>query len=168
LIVFFPLYPILASCSTSSFTVSCSGLFVSNVCWVLAAYMLYELALLIRRAGALRALKYLCILPASFSLLRAFGQSVFAAFAPLVYCVRKDLYPFAASRGSSRRLRGCRASAIRPRLLRAGRADRARTPRAQQGRRWRRRAVTDALSLLLIPCGLLLYLYVNRFVTGNA
>lgn len=172
LIVFFPLYPILVKLFYFLFhSYLASGLFVSNVCWVLAAYMLYELALLdTDRAGALRALKYLCILPASFLFASPLSDSLFLLLSLLcVYCVRKDLYPFAGVAGffaAFTRMPGILLFApacfeLVGRLVREHRAH-SREPR------WRRRAVTDALSLLLIPCGLLLYLYVNRFVTGSA
>ena len=68
LIVFLPLYPYLVrglNFIVDNYLVS--GLIVSNLCWVFAAYLFYELALMdTDKKGALRALKYLCILPASF------------------------------------------------------------------------------------------------------
>ncbi|MEN6635622.1 MAG: hypothetical protein ABFC56_07230, partial [Clostridiaceae bacterium] len=68
LIVFFPLYPLLVRgvhFIIQNYLVS--GLIVSNLCWVFAAYLLYDLALMdTDKKGALRVLKYLCILPASF------------------------------------------------------------------------------------------------------
>ena len=172
LIVFLPLYPILVKIFHYVFgSYLASGLFVSNVCWLLAAYMLYELALLdTNRRGALRALKYLCILPASFLFASPLSDSLFLLLSLLcVYCVRKGLYPFAGIAGffaSFTRMPGILLLA--PAIFElVGQIIRERRAHAADVR-WKRRMVGSALSLLLIPCGLLVYLYVNYSVTGNA
>ncbi|MEN6594098.1 MAG: hypothetical protein ABFC31_03985 [Clostridiaceae bacterium] len=172
LIVFLPLYPILVRLFHYLFgSYLASGLFVSNVCWVLAAYMLYELALLdTDRKGALRVLKYLCILPASFLFASPLSDSLFLLLSLLcVYCVRKNLYPVAGVVGffaSFTRMPGVLLFApacfeLVGKIIRERRAH-------LRDARWKRRMIGSALSLLLIPCGLLVYLYVNYSVTGNA
>ncbi len=172
LIVFFPLYPLLVRgvhFIIDNYLVS--GLIVSNLCWVFAAYLLYELALMdTDRKGALRALKYLCILPASFLFSAPLSDSLFLLLSvACVYAVRKNSYPMAGMIGflaAFTRMPGILLFApacfelvgtvIRERPLHGG------------DNRWRLRMTGNALSLLFIPAGLLLYLYINYRVTGSA
>lgn len=172
LIVFFPLYPLLVRgvhFIIQNYLVS--GLIVSNLCWVFAAYLLYDLALMdTDKKGALRVLKYLCILPASFLFSAPLSDSLFLLLSvACVYAVRKNIYLMAGIIGflaAFTRMPGVLLFApacfelvgtiIRERPL--------------QGRdnRWRLKMTGNALSLLLIPAGLLLYLYINYRVTGSA
>jgi len=172
LIVFFPLYPLLirgVHFIIDNYLVS--GLVVSNLCWVFAAYLLYELALMdTDKKGALRALKYLCILPASFLFSAPLSDSLFLLLSvACVYAVRKNLYPVAGIIGflaAFTRMPGVLLFApacfelvgtiIKERPLRG------------RNNRWRLGMTGNALSLLLIPAGLLLYLYINYRVTGSA
>lgn len=176
LIVFFPLYPALVRIFAAVFgSYLGGGLFVSNVCWVFAAYLFYELALLdTDRRGALRALKYLCILPASFLFSAPLSDSLFLLLSvACVYAARKRLYLLAGGVG-------CLAAFTRMpgillvvpvlfelvgEILREGPLHRSAKP---ADRRWRLKAAGNALSVLLIPAGFLAYLYVNFRVTGNA
>lgn len=172
LIVFFPLYPALVRLLNYVFgDYLTSGLFVSNVCWVFAAYLFYDLALMdTDRKGALRALKYLCILPASFLFSAPMSDSLFLLLSvACVYAARKRLYPLAG-------VIGCFAAFTRmPGVLLVvpvcfelvGEIVRE-YPLRSNDARWRWRMTAAALSLLLIPAGLLAYLYVNDRVTGNA
>jgi hypothetical protein len=172
LIVFFPLYPALVRLLNYVFgDYLTSGLFVSNVCWVFAAYLFYDLALMdTDRKGALRALKYLCILPASFLFSAPMSDSLFLLLSvACVYAARKRLYPLAG-------VIGCFAAFTRmPGVLLVvpvcfelvGEIVRE-YPLRRNDARWRWRMTAAALSLLLIPAGLLAYLYVNDRVTGNA
>lgn len=172
LIVFFPLYPALVRVFSYLFhNYLASGLFVSNVCWVFAAYLFYELALLdTDRKSALRALKYLCILPASFLFSAPMSDSLFLLLSvACVYTARKRLYPIAG-------VIGCFAAFTRmPGILLAvpvcfelvGEIIRG-GPAHRNDANWKWRMTANALSLLLIPIGLLAYLYVNYRVTGNA
>lgn len=172
LIVFLPLYPILVRVFNYLFNdYFVSGLFVSNVCWVFAAYVFYELALLdTDRRGAMRALKYLCILPASFLFSSPLSDSLFLLLSLLcVYCVRKNLYPLAGIVGffaAFTRMPGILLFAPACFEL-VGKIIHERPARSRDVR-WKWKMTGDALSLLLIPAGLLLYLYVNYRVTGNA
>jgi len=172
LIVFFPLYPYLVRAVhfiIDNYLVS--GLIVSNLCWVFAAYLLYELALLdTDRKGALRALKYLCILPASFLFSAPMSDSLFLLLSVAsVYAVRKNNYPVAGIVGflaAFTRMPGILLFAPACFEL-VGTIIRER-PQQSGDKRWRLRMTDNALSLLFIPAGFLLYLYVNYRVTGNA
>ena len=172
LIVFFPLYPLLirgVNFIIQNYLVS--GLFVSNLCWVFAAYLLYELALMdTDKKGALRALKYLCILPASFLFSAPLSDSLFLLLSvACVYAVRKNLYPVAGIIGflaAFTRLPG--VLLVAPACFElVGTIIRER-PMHGKDNRWRLGMVGNALSLLLIPAGLLLYFYINYRVTGSA
>ena len=172
LIVFFPLYPLLVHgvhFIIDNYLVS--GLVVSNLCWVFAAYLLYELALMdTDKKGALRTLKYLCILPASFLFSAPLSDSLFLLLSvACVYAVRKNLYPVAGIVGflaAFTRMPGILLFAPACFEL-VGSIIRER-PMHTRDNRWRLGVTGKALSLLLIPAGLLLYLYVNYRVTGSA
>ena len=171
LIVFLPLYPYLVrgiNFIVNNYLVS--GLIVSNLCWVFAAYLLYELALLdTDKKGALRALKYVCILPASFLFSAPLSDSLFLLLSVAgVYAVRKNLYPVAGIVGflaAFTRMPGVLLFAPACFEL-VGTIIRERPTRGQDSS-WRLRMTGNALSLLFIPAGLLLYLYVNYRVTGS-
>ena len=176
LIVFFPLYPALVRIFAAVFgNYLVSGLVVSNLCWVFAAYLFYELALLdTDRRGALRALKYLCILPASFLFSAPLSDSLFLLLSvACVYAARKRLYPLSGVIGflaAFTRMPGILLLA--PVLFElVGEIIRER-PLHRNGKpadaRWRRQMAANVLSLLLIPAGLAAYFYVNYRVTGNA
>ena len=172
LIVFFPLYPLLVRgvhFIIDNYLVS--GLVVSNLCWVFAAYLLYELALMdTDKKGALRALKYLCILPASFLFSAPLSDSLFLLLSvACVYAVRKNLYPVAGIIGflaAFTRMPGILLFAPACFEL-VGSIIRERPMHGKESR-WRLVVTGKALSLLLIPAGLLLYFYVNYRVTGSA
>ncbi len=171
LIVFLPLYPILVRVVNYVFqNFLTSGLFVSSVCWVFAGYLLYELALLdMDRRSALRSLKYLCILPASFLFACPMSDSLFLLLSLLcVYFVRKNRYPLAGVAGffaAFTRMPGILLFApacfeLVGKIIREYRAHR-------DERRWGLVCIGNICSLLLIPMGFLLYIYVNYRVTGN-
>lgn len=172
LIVFFPLYPFLVRgvhFIVQNYLVS--GLIVSNLCWVFAGYLLYELALMdTDKRGALRALKYLCILPASFLFSAPLSDSLFLLLSvACVYAVRKNLYPVAGIIGllaAFTRMPGVLLFAPACFEL-VGKIIRER-PTQGKNKKWQLRMAGNALSLLLIPIGLLLYFYVNYRVTGSA
>lgn len=172
LIVFLPFYPILVRIFNYVFqNYLVSGLLVSNLCWVAAAYLFYELALLdTGRRGAMRALKYLCILPASFFFSAPMSDSLFLLLSVLcVYSVRKNLYPLAGIAGffaAFTRMPGILLFAPACFEL-VGVIVRERPDHRRDGK-WKWKTAGKAFSLLLIPCGFLLYLYVNYCVTGNA
>jgi hypothetical protein len=147
-----------------------SGLFVSNICWVFAAYVFYELgAAGYRPARRASRAEVSLHFPASFLFSSPLSDSLFLLLSLLcVYSVRKNLFRSQAPSDSSRRLRACRAFAVCAGLLRTGRQNHSRKPRALPRKPLemadgRQRAFASA-----VPCGLLLYIYVNYRVTGNA
>ena len=102
LLVFFPFYPLLVRvCNYIFQNFLVSGLFVSNVMFLFAGYLLYELALLdTDRRGALRAVKYLCILPASCLFCAPMSDSLFLFLTVAgIYLARKKQYVFASILG---------------------------------------------------------------------
>ena len=172
LIVFLPLYPVLVRLFSFLFgNYLTSGLFVSNVCWVFAAYLLYELALLdTDRRTALRSLKYLCILPASFLFSAPLSDSLFLLLSVgSVFAARKRIYPLASAIGflaAFTRMPGILLFApVCFELVGEVIRD---LPAHRNDARWKVHMAINALSLLLIPAGFLAYLYVNYSVTGNA
>ncbi|MEZ4627937.1 MAG: hypothetical protein R2912_07610 [Eubacteriales bacterium] len=92
-----PLYPYCAGLNfINNYLVS--GLIVQNLCCVLA-YLFHGLALMdTDKKGALRALKYLCILPASFLFSAPLSDSLFLLLSvACVYAVRKIFIPLPES-----------------------------------------------------------------------
>ena len=172
LIVFMPLYPIVVRLFNYVFqNYLASGLFISNICCVFAGWFFYELALMdMDRKSALRSLKYLCILPASFLLSAPLSDSLFLLLSvACLYFVRKNQYLGAGIMGFFAAF--TRAPGI---LLFApacfelvGTIVKERKEHFDEAN-WRLSCMGKSLSLLLIPAGLLLYLYVNYSVTGNA
>ena len=171
-LVFFPFYPILiklVSFLTQNYFAA--GLIVSNLCFILAGWVLYELTLLDHsRETALRTVKYFCLLPASLLFSAPMSDSVFLlACVSCLYLTRKKHYLPASLIG------GLAAFTRLPGLILLAPvcfelvAD---TVTACSGggitaKRVLRRTGQYA-SLLLIPAGFALYLYLNYKLTGNA
>ncbi len=171
LIVFMPLYPILVRLVNSLFhDYLASGMFVSNLCCVISGLLFYELALLDHDIPtARRSLKYLCILPAAFLFSAPLSDALFLTLSlACVYLMRRRHYAFASIFGflaAFTRAPGVLLLAplcfeLVGDIIRGARENR-------KNRVWILRQSGNAASLLLIPCGLLLYLYVNYTVTGN-
>ena len=171
LLVFFPFYPLLVRvCNYIFQNFLVSGLFVSNVMFLFAGYLLYELALLdTDRRGALRAVKYLCILPASCLFCAPLSDSLFLFLTVAgMYLARKKQYVFASILGffsALTRLPGVLLFApvcfeLVGDLIREHRA-------GASGRKYVLHSVGRCLSLLLIPMGLVLYLCLNYQLTGD-
>lgn len=172
LLVFLPFYPIVVRIFNFIFQNSLvSGLFVSNAACVFAGYVFYELALMdmdVRTAR--RSLKYLCILPAAFLLSAPLSDSLFLLLSvSTMYYARKKNYPAACIIGffaSFTRLLGVTllapvcfevvADIVRER--KAGLVSAEHTSKQ----------IVDVASLVLIPAGLCLYLYINYSVSGSA
>ncbi len=171
LIVFFPLFPYLVRLFNFVFdNYLVSGLVVSNLCWVFAAYLLYELALMdTDRKGALRALKYLCILPASFLFSAPLSDSLFLLLSvACVLAVRKNIYPLAGLIGflaAFTRMPGILLFV--PACFELVGTIIREAPEHAKDSRWKWRMSANAVSLLFIPLGFVLYLFVNYSVTGN-
>lgn len=171
LLVFFPFYPLVVRLFHYVFQdYLVSGLFVSNMSFLFAAYLLYELALLdMDRRGALRAVKYICILPASCLFCAPMSDSLFLLLTvACVYLARRKLYAAACVVGffaSFTRIPGVLLLApVCFELV----ADIIRQRRAGEGgRRFWWATAGRCAALLLIPLGLGLYLFVNYRLTGD-
>ena len=171
LLVFMPLYPIVVRAFHYIFdNYLISGLFVSHVCCVFAGYVFYELALLDHdRDTAMRSLKYLCILPASFLLSAPLSDSLFLLLSvSCVYMMRKDRYLLSGIYG------GLAAFTRAPGILLfapvcfelVGRVLRE-LPENRQNTKWAWGVIGRVAAMLLSPCGFLLYLGVNESVSGD-
>ena len=172
LIVFPPLYPIAVRLFSAFFhDYLASGLFVSNLCCVISGVLFYETAILdYDIPTARRSLKFLCILPAAFLLSAPLSDALFLALTLAgVYLMRKRRYPWASLCGFFAAFTRTPGVLLLVPMLIEFVGDGMRR-RADQGRdaAWVKRRLWDGLSLLLIPCGFLLYLYINFSVTGNA
>ncbi len=168
-IVFFPFYPALVRIVANS-NYFASGLFVSNLAAIAAGYLLYELAMLdMDRAGALRALKFQFLLPAAFLLCAPMSDSLFLLLSVLtLYLLRKGHFISACVIGalsSFTRVQGALLMApVAVEMIGALLRERAQGAR---GRRFVLRQAGRFALLLVIPLGLLLYIWINYDVTGN-
>lgn len=170
-IVFFPFYPILMRAinpvTHNSFV---SAMIVSNLSAIAAAILAYEVAALdMKRADALRAMKYTFILPAAFFFAAPMSESLFLALSlACVYFVRKKRYlwgcVFGALAGFTRSLGGLLLAFIAFEWLMDVLAAR----RAGVLKEQAKTHVLRALCMLIVPLGLVGYLYINYAVTGDA
>ncbi len=169
-IVFFPFYPVVCAplnlVTGNSFA---SAMIVSNLSSVAAAILAYETAALdMPRGTALRAMKYLFILPAAFFFAAPMTEGLFVLLClACVYLVRKKHYLFGcifgALAGFTRSVGGLLIIFAFSEWLYELLSER----RAGTLRQNAKTHVLRALCLLIIPCGLLGYLYINYAVTGS-
>lgn len=171
LIVFMPLYPILVRFFHFIFNdYLASGLFVSGVCCVISGVLLYEVALLdYDIPTARRSLKFLCVLPAAFLLSAPLSDALFLTLTLAgIYTMRKRRYAIASLFGFLAAFTRAPGILLFVPLCIELVGDIIRGRKTYAGQRgWKRKQLLNALSLLLIPCGFLLYLYINYAVTGN-
>ena len=170
-IVFFPFYPIVTAMfhplTGNSFA---SALIVSNLGAIGAAILAYEVAALdCKRQDALRAMKYMFIMPAAFFFAAPMSESLFLLLSlSCVYLVRKKRYLlgclFGALAGFTRSLGGLLLVFIAFEWLADVLAER----RAGTLRAHAKTHVLRALSMLIVPLGLVGYLLINYAVTGDA
>lgn len=170
-IVFFPFYPVVMALfnplTNNSFA---SAMIVSNLSAFVAAVLAYEVAALdMKREDALRVMKYLFILPASFFFAAPMTESLFLALTlACVYLVRKKHYffgcLFGALAGFTRSVGAILIAFVAfewlADLLADGRAG-----------TLRNHAKTHVLRALCVPIpllGLAAYLAINYAVTGDA
>ncbi len=170
-IVFFPFYPIVMALfnplTKNSFA---SAMIVSNLAAFVAAVLAYEVAALdMRRQDALRAMKYLFILPAAFFFAAPMTESLFLALTlACVYLIRKKRYfwgcVFGALAGFTRSVGGLILVFVALEWLFDLLADR----RAGTLKANAKTHAIRALCMLIVPLGLVGYLVINYAVTGNA
>lgn len=168
-IVFFPLYPIVVRIvSLLTHNTFASGMLVSLVCTVFSGVLLYELAVLdLDRAAAIRAVFFQMLLPAAFLLTAPMSDSLFLLLSiACMLLARKKQYAFACILGGLAAFtRVLGVLLLVPVLVEIiGDAQCVK----MQGGKLPRFMLTRLPLLLLIPTGLLLYLYINYNVTGHA
>ncbi len=171
LLTLFPFYPALLRVLGYVFqNTLVTGLFVSNMAFVFAACLLYELALFdMERNAALRAVVYLCLLPGSLLFMQPLPDSLFLLLSVAsLYFVRKKRYLFAALLGmfaAFTHLLG--VLLLLPALIEL--IGELRTDRliASDMRALSRAYTGRFLALLLIPAGFGLYLYINWQISGD-
>ncbi len=170
-IVFFPFYPVVMALfnpvTGNSFA---SAMIVSNLSAIAAAILAYEVAALdMRRSDALRAMKYLFILPAAFFFAAPMTESLFLALTlACVYFVRKKRYlwgcVFGALAGFTRSVGGLILLFVAFEWL----AELLRDKRAGLLPQNKKTHMLRFLCMLVVPLGLVGYLAVNYAVTGDA
>jgi hypothetical protein len=169
-IVFFPLYPICVRIFNGMVHHTfASGMALSLLFTVAACVLLYELALLdMDREAAWRAVKYLLLMPAAFLLCAPMSDALFFMLSlACMLAARKKRYALACALGGFAAFtRVLGVLLLAPVLIEMG-GDIARVKLAGDtvAGRFTRRTLP---LLLLIPAGLLLYIYINYRVTGNA
>lgn len=167
LLVFLPLYPILVRIVTFiSGNYFFSAMLISQLCFAFAGTVLYRLARLDMEQGdALRAVKYLVILPSAFFFSAPMSDSLFLLLSlSCVYLARKKRYVAACVLGGlaafTRSLGLTLLAPICFELI----ADLIREIKSGTGIKKYARYLP---ALLIVPSGFALYLYINYRVSGN-
>ena len=169
-IVFFPFYPVLirafAYITGGYFS---SAMLVSTLCAAAAAVFFYELcALDLPRKGALRAVKYLFVLPAAFFLAAPMTESLFILLCVasmyflrrkrvLISCLLAALAGFTRSAGVLLAVPIAVEGVVHLAALR----------RARGREAFKKELFKRLACLLIVPLGLLGYLYINYAVWGD-
>lgn len=170
-IVFFPLYPCVIWLFNLIFNNTLAAAMAASAAASLgAAIFIYEAAALdMQRDAALRAVKYAFALPAAFFLTAPMSEALFLLLtAAAVYFTRKKKYAWAcimaALSGFTRSVGGLLIVFIAWEIIEDFiTAYRSGTINAEK-----RALLRNALCLLIVPLGLIGYLYINYSVTGDA
>ncbi len=170
-IVFYPLYPILIK--VANFLIGnyfLSGVLVSHICLIIACFYLYKLVEFeFTPEIADNALKYLLIFPVSFFLGIVFTDSLFLALSiACFYYFRKRKWIIAG-------IVGCLASFTRnfgilliiPALIEYLCANQVLKIGNYHFSKLKSDFINGGWALFLIPMGFLVYLYINKAVTGD-
>lgn len=170
-IVFFPFYPCAIWLFNLIFNNSLiSAMAVSFAASVIGAVFVYEAAALdMERDTALRAVKYMLVFPAAFFLTAPMSEALFIMLsAAAIYFTRKKQYAwacvFGALSGFTRSVGGLIIVFIAWEIA----EDFITAYRMGTIKEERRALIPNALCLLIVPLGLLGYIYINHAVTGNA
>ena len=169
-IVFFPFFPIMIRLFWYIFgNFFVSAMAVSTLSSIVSAVVLYELMLLdFDREASLRAVKYAFILPAAIFFHTPMTEALFLMLSLLcVYLIRRKRYIFAGIFGLLAGL--TRSPGI---LLAVPAVIEAVTDLIPIYREKSENRLNETLErlvgVLLIPCGFLIYLIINKTVTGDA
>lgn len=144
-----------------------SAMAVSAVCFAASGAMLYRLARLdMTHQQSLRAVKYLCLMPAVFFFASPMSESLFILLSLCsIYFARKKLWPLAGLMGGLAAFtRSLGLVLLAPLLFEFIRQQIKHPPIKKNV--WRR--VLGGISLLLVLLGFSIYLYINYRCTGNA
>jgi len=166
-LVFLPLYPILVRLVAYVFgDYFFSAMLLSNLSFAFAGVALYRLARLdMEREGALRAVKYLAILPSAFFFSAPMSDSLFLLLSvSCIYFARKKRYLAACLLGGLTAFTRSLGLTLLAPLCFELISDLIREAKSG-GRRGKYLKYFPAL--LLIPCGFAFYLYINYLVSGN-
>lgn len=170
-IVFFPFYPCAIWLFNLIFNNSLiSAMVVSAAASAVGAVFVYEAAALdMERDAALRAVKYMLVFPAAFFLTAPMSEALFIMLsAAAIYFTRKKQYlwacVFGALSGFTRSVGGLIIVFIAWEIA----EDFITAYRMGTIKEERRALILNALCLMIVPLGLIGYLYINYAVTGNA
>lgn len=169
-IVFFPLYP----CVIWLFNLALNNTFVSAmavsaVMSIIAGIFIYEAAAVdMQREAALRSVKYAFAMPAAFFMAAPMTEALFIMLsAAAIYFTRRKKYliacVLAALSGFTRSVGGLMIVFIAWEIT----EDFISAYKNSTLKEDKRRLVLNALCLLLVPLGLIGYLYINYSVTGD-
>ena len=169
--MFFPFYPCAIWLFNLIFNNSLiSAMVVSAAASAVGAVFVYEAAALdMERDAALRAVKYMLVFPAAFFLTAPMSEALFIMLsAAAIYFTRKKQYlwacVFGALSGFTRSVGGLIIVFIAWEIA----EDFITAYRMGTIKEERRALILNALCLMIVPLGLIGYLYINYAVTGNA
>ena len=167
LLVFLPLYPILVRAVTFIFgNYFFSAMLISQLCFAFAGTLLYRLARLdMEHRDALRAVKYLVVLPSAFFFSAPMSDSLFLLLSlSCIYLARKKRYALSCVLGGLAAFtRSLGLSLLAPICFELI-ADLIREIKCRGDVK---RYLRCLPALLIIPSGFALYLYINYRVSGN-
>lgn len=172
LLVFFPLYPVLIRLLagiTGNYLVA--GLIISNLCFVLAGLVLYELILPdYGQETAIRTVKFLCLTPATVLFSAPMSDSLFLLLTLLtVYLARKKRYVFGSAIGFFAALTRLPGVLLVIPLLFECIADWASVLRSgvSEDKKQILKRIAQLLSAFIVPLGFGVYLFINRNLSGD-
>ena len=154
---FFPLYPMLIKLASVNSHYLLSGLFISNICLLIACIYLYKfVALDSADETALRSIKYLFLFPTAFLFSAVLSESLFMALTiACLYYARRSKWPLAGTLGFLIALSRPPGVIIMLPLM------------YEYFRRSGFKIKRDACTLLLPVLGLSLYVAYNWHLTGD-
>ncbi|MNO40662.1 hypothetical protein D3C76_308170 [compost metagenome] len=170
-IVFFPFFPnLIKVVQVFAGNYLVAGFIVSNISSIVAALVAYELAALdMHRKNAMRVVKYIFIFPAAFFFFIPMTESLFLALSLMcLYFVRKKEWLMGCLCGAlAAYTRSPGVLLIVPIAIEFAR-ELISNYKLLDKKTFIHRLTTAVSCLAVISMGLLAYLYINYYVTGNA